>query len=531
LTHEPDCDALPPASDERFRALIEHATDAVSILDGRGEFRYVSPSHEPIFGFTPEELLGTSGFDLVHPDDMVDAQTMLSRIVAEAGSMRSLVLRLRYKSGGWRTMSLICRNLLDHPVIRGIVINGTDVTERQALEAQLRQAQKMEAVGKLAGGVAHEINNALQAVVGFTSLALEHLGPEDPARADVEEVKRAAERATRITKQLLAFSRRQVLQPVTLDLNEVVARSAVMLRQALGPERELLITPTRVPAFITADPGQLEQALLNLVLNARDAMPAGGSVTITLDQVALAPGDADRHGPGGLEPGIHVRIAVTDTGIGMDELTRSHIFEPFFTTKLPGQGTGLGLAVVHGIVRQSGGYVSVDSEPGRGTTITLHFPAANEGMRPSAPNATLARTGAPEANGAGRVVLVVDDEEVVVRLARRLLTRQGFEVRAVGDGRGALEQLDAAHARGEHIALIITDIAMPVMSGIELGRELARRAAQGTLPAVPVVYTSGYAGDEVVDRGELKAGDPFIQKPFDPATFMETVRHLVDRGG
>jgi PAS domain S-box-containing protein len=512
-------------SEQRFRALIENAADPVGILDKSGTYRYVSPAHERVLGYAPEELLGESAFALVHPEDVAATAAAFQQLLDQPDAMATVTCRKRHKAGSWRTLAVVGRNLLRHPAVRGIVVNATDVTERNQLEAQLRHAQKMEAVGQLAGGVAHEINNALQAVVGFSAVALEQLEPNAPARSDVDEAQRAASRAATVAMQLLAFSRRQVLRPVALDLNGVLASITGMLRRALGPERQLVLAPAPTPAGITADPGQLEQVFLNLVLNARDAMPTGGRVTIALEHATTSTVQRSPASPADLAPGRYVVVAVTDTGTGMDEATRSHMFEPFFTTKPVGQGTGLGLAVVHGIVRQSGGHIDVSSAPGRGSTFTLWFPALAASEEAAGPVA--ADSVARSVGGRGQTVLVVDDDELVCRSTERLLHRHGYQVLTAPHGWAALEQIEAARTRGDQVVLVITDVAMPVMNGTALGRELARRVATGALPATPVLYTSGYAGDEAARRGDLRAGDPFIAKPFEPAALLRVVEQLV----
>ena len=382
-----------------------------------------------------------------------------------------------------------------------------DLTERRRAQEQLQAAQRLEMVGRLAGGVAHESNNALQAIIGFAAFAIRSLAPDDPARRDVEEVQRAAERAAQITRQLLAFSRRQVLRPIALELHEVLEESARLLAQALGPERSLVIeTPAR-PAVAFADRGQLEQVLLNLALNARDAMPGAGTLTLRILQ---AP------------PSGFVGFAVTDDGAGMDAATRARVFEPFFTTKQPGRGTGLGLSVVHGIVEQSGGRIEVDSAPGKGTTMTVLLPAA-AGPVESAPQAA-ASTPA----GGSETILVVDDEAVIRALAVRCLVESGYRTIEADDGAAALELCARMAAEGRAIDLVITDVVMRGMDGLALGREIAGRGRDGRLPRTPVLYTSGHPGEEMVERGELERDAPFLQKPFQPAELAALARRLLD---
>src|SRR6266513_5385748 len=345
--------------EEYFKSLIEQAMDIIAVLDADGAVRYASPSVLPLLGYGAEELVGRHIFDLVHPDDVEAAMTVFAEGVATGQGGRVLGLQVRHKDGTYRSLEAIGRYLLDDPVVRGVVINARDVTERRSLERQLLQAQKMEAVGRLAGGIAHDFNNVLTAIFGYADLLTEEFPAGSPARQDLEEIRKAATRASALTRQLLAFSRQQVLAPVVLSVNDLVDDVGKMLRRLVGEDVELRLILARDAGNVRADSGQLQQVIMNLVVNARDAMPTGGKLVIETADAELTEQYAELHQA--VIPGRYVMLAVSDTGVGMDAQTNARIFEPFFTTKEKGKGTGLGLSTVYGIVKQSGGYVWVYS--------------------------------------------------------------------------------------------------------------------------------------------------------------------------
>ena len=390
----------------------------------------------------------------------------------------------------------------------------TDLTAHKQLELQLVHSQKMEAVGRLAGGVAHDFNNILTAISGFGEFALAELGPEAAgARSDIEQVLAAANRAGALTRQLLAFSRQQVLQPRVLDLNEVVSGVSPMLARVIGEDVNLVSKVNGRLGTVKADPNQLEQVLVNLVVNARDAMPHGGTVVIETANIELDADYASAHD--GVTPGPHVMLAVTDTGVGMDVATRSRAFEPFFTTKEPGKGTGLGLATVYGIVKQSGGTVEVYSELARGTTFKVYLPRAvdQRESRPTPPtNAVVVPNGIA-------TVLLVDDDPFVASTGRRALERVGYTVLSAANGREAIE-VAAGHA--DKLDLVITDLVMPEMGGRELARHLL-----ATRPAVRVLYTSGYTAEAMNQQAVLEPGDAFLGKPFTPDALLRQVQAIL----
>jgi signal transduction histidine kinase/ActR/RegA family two-component response regulator len=388
-----------------------------------------------------------------------------------------------------------------------------DITERRQLEEQLRQAQKMEAVGRLAGGVAHDFNNLLTAITGYTDMVREDLDPGDPHRADLDEVRGAADRAAALTRQLLAFSRRQVLQPQVLDLNEVVRGLEKLLRRIIGEDVILDARLTPDLPGVRADPGQIEQVIVNLAVNSRDAMPGGGRLTIETSQVSLDQEYADSHP--GVRPGRYVLVAVTDTGQGMDQETQLHAFEPFFTTKTSGKGTGLGLATVYGIVRQSEGHVAAYSEVGVGTTMKVYLPEVEGAAESLAPHVT--ETPAP--SGA-ETVLLVEDEEGVAKLARKVLERQGYTVLRARDG---AEAVALGQAHPGLIDLLVTDVVMPGMGGPEAA-DLLRRLR----PALRILFMSGYADQAVTGHRILDPSVPYLQKPFTPEALARKVRDVLD---
>jgi CheY-like chemotaxis protein/two-component sensor histidine kinase len=371
----------------------------------------------------------------------------------------------------------------------------------------------MEAVGQLAGGIAHDFNNLLTVIMGRTDLLLRSLRPADPVRQGIELVQKAAGRAADLTHQLLAFSRKQVLQPTSLDLNGVIANVEQMLGRLIGEDISLVTTLAPALGHVRADPSQIEQVIVNLVVNARDAMPQGGRLNIETSDVELDAMYVRRHA--GASPGPHVMLAVGDTGVGMPSEVQAHIFEPFFTTKGPGKGTGLGLATVYGIVKQSEGYIEVDTEPGRGTTFRIYLPRVDEASAPARPKAALAQV--PHGT---ETILLVEDEEAVRELARDILQANGYTVLDTQHGGEAL--LTCERHAGP-IQLMVTDAVMPQMSG----RELAERLAP-LRPEMKVLYMSGYTDDAVVRHGVLDSGTAFLQKPFTPDMLARKVREVLD---
>jgi PAS domain S-box-containing protein len=451
----------------------------------------------------------------VHPED----REFVSRSVQcalETGESLDYEFRILLPDGRVRRIADLGRVGRD-PEGKPRYLTGVclDVTERHASEERLRQAHRMESVGRLAGGVAHESNNQMSVVLGAASFILRRSDLPQPVRDDVEHIRRAAERTSAVTAQLLAFSRRQILRPTVIDLNALAITWETVLRRTMGEDCTVILRPgDRVPA-IRADAGRLEQVLLNLTLNARDAMPKGGTLTVETFVANLSE-DHARARPGVMiRPGTYAVLAVTDTGHGMDRETLSHVFEPFFTTKGVGHGTGLGLSTVYGIIKQSDGYVWAYSEPGRGSTFKVYLPVVG-------PEETVTPASAPipVRAGKGEWVLLVEDDESVREVARRALDEGGYRVLEAANGADALALLSGTDGR---IGLVLTDVVMPGMSG----RELAGRIAE-MRPGTPVLFTSGYTDGDIVHRGLLDPGAAFVQKPFGPETILRLVRERME---
>src|SRR3954454_8857976 len=498
------------ASEERFRALVENSSDALLVLDAEGRIKYLSPSSERHLGWSPADMAGRSLFDFLHPDDRELVGTRMAETLSSPGRNIVAHVRFHHADGSWRIMEGIGVNRLSDPAVAGIVVNARDITERRKLEDQLRQAQKLEAVGQLAGGVAHDFNNLLTAILGYCHLMLDDAGDSDPLRQDLLEIQAAGERAAALTRQLLAFSRRQMLQPQVLDINAVVAQLQKLLRRLISEDVELVthLAPDLLP--VTVDPASVEQILVILAVNARDAMPSGGRLTIETANVDLDETYALTHVT--MAPGRYVMLAVSDSGEGMDAATRARVFEPFFTTKEQGKGSGLGLATVYGMVKQSGGYIWVYSEPGHGTTFKVYLPHAEQRTvtQPEHPG----RRRTDEAHG-WETVLLVEDEDAVRALAREVLRRHGY---VVLEARHGVDALRLAERHTDDIHLMITDVVMPHMSG----RELAERLCSAR-PMMKVLFMSGYTDHAVMNRA-LTPGSSFLQKPFTPETFARKVR-------
>jgi two-component system cell cycle sensor histidine kinase/response regulator CckA len=497
----------------RDALLLANVRDAVIVADLQGVVTYWNEGATRLFGWQPAEVLGRR---LTERFALGDGPAVADKLQAIMGG--------RDWTGEWQgTRQDGSRVWVDARVSRltdptgqpvGVLGLAHDITGRKRLEEQYHQAQKMEAIGQLAGGVAHDFNNLLTVISGYSDLLFEQFPAEDPAREAVGEIRQAGERAASLTRQLLAFGRQQVLAPVVLDLNAVVIDMEKMLRRVIGEDVHLATALRPDLGRIKADPGQIEQVLLNLCVNARDAMPQGGRLTIETRNVDLDESYGQAHADVRLGP--HVLLAVSDTGHGMTEAVQARIFEPFFTTKEVGRGTGLGLATVHGIVKQSGGHVAVYSEPGVGTTFKVYLPRVEEEEdRESRP-----ARGPARAPGGQETVLLVEDEEAVRSLARRVLQASGYTVVEARDGGEAL-RVRSQHAGPIH--LLVTDVVMPGMGG----RQLAERL-QALDPAMGVLYLSGYTDDAVVRHGILQEAVHFLQKPFSPATLARKVREVLD---
>jgi PAS domain S-box-containing protein len=501
-------------SEERFRALIERSTDVIVVLDAEGTLRFWSQGAVAVLGWTPEERVGRPGGELVHPEDRPRVAEVLAQLLARRGHTASELARFRHKDGSWRHLQLTARDLLADPAVEGVVVNARDVTTERMLEEQFRQAQKLESVGRLAGGVAHDFNNLLTVILSCTQELEQALVRGRPASLDdVREIDGAAQRAAELTGQLLAFARKQLVAPVPLDLGQVLAGSERMLRRLLGEDIELQVE--REPGLWTtrADPGQVTQVIVNLAVNARDAMPTGGALLLRATNVSVSAAEAAAD-PERLA-GDWVGLTIRDTGAGISPEVRAHIFEPFFTTKERGKGTGLGLATVYGIIQQAGGHVHVSSVPGRGTTFEACFPRVE--VAPAEP----ARLAKPETLGGTERILVVEDDPRVRAVTVRTLRAAGYDVLAVPEPRAALELPAGDLAR---LQLLVTDVVMPGLDGRELAAQLC-----GRHPALRVLFVSGYAPDTIAARGALDPGSELLPKPFTGAALLGRLRAILDR--
>ncbi len=497
-------------SEEKYWALMENALDAIHVLRPDGTILEANRAAETLVGRQRSEQIGQNFLKLLAPEER-DAVARRFAGMLETGYLHDSSSLLRPDG---RTVPIeVSASHVDVGGEALILAIVRDVSERRQLERQFREAQKMEAIGQLAGGVAHDFNNILTAVLGYGEMVADRLPPDDALQDEVREIRRGAERAATLTNQLLAFSRRQVLLPEVLDLNAIVTEIQKMLRRLIGADVELGTSCAPSLGRVKADRGQIEQVVMNLVVNARDAMPNGGRLMIETSNVELDEGYARDHTE--VRPGQYVMFAVSDTGAGMDADTLGHMFEPFFTTKEKGKGTGLGLATVYGIVKQSGGHVWVYSEPGHGTTFKIYLPRVEESQ--AAPRR--ATPAMAEDVSGSETILVVEDEEAVRRLARMVLERKGYTVLEAAGWQVALEI-----AGGQRpIDLVISDVVMPGVGGPELAKRLA--AAH---PGIRVVFMSGYADFAVVDQGLLSAATAFLQKPFTPTALLQKVREALD---
>lgn len=497
-----------------FRSLIENASDLITVVNRDGVIRFLSPASERILGYPSETMTGRDVFEIVHPDDVAEARAALARVLTDPATRAPHELRLRQADGQWRVFQAVGRRLPGEDGEELIVVNSRDLTEHRKLEEQLRHAQKMEAIGQLAGGVAHDFNNILAVILLQAELIT--LTGDLPARTreGVGQIRAAAERAAILTRQLLLFSRRQVMQPRKLDLNEIVTNLTKMLRRLIGADVQLQLNLHPTPLMTVADPGMLDQVLMNLAVNARDAMPNGGRLVIETSEHLVDDRVARLHPEAA--PGRYVCLSVSDTGCGIPPEIRSRIFEPFFTTKEAGKGTGLGLATVFGIVKQHRGWISVYSEPGRGTTFRVFFPVRAESAMETAWSAAV-----PSARGGTETILVVEDEPAVRALTTEILEGHGYRVLTAASGEAALA-LWRDHR--DRVALVVTDLVMP---GSVSGPQLTRRL-QADRPGLKVLYVSGYSAEIASQEPPLRTGVNYVQKPFSPNQLLETVRRCLD---
>jgi PAS domain S-box-containing protein len=474
--------------EEHYRSLIENSMDLISILNLDGTIRYVSPSHERMLGYPLDELVGKNVVSFVHPQDRARVQ----RALVNGNNGRPVECRVRHCDGSWHVLESFSRDLSHVAGVNGMVVNARDITERKHLEEQLHHSQRLEAVGRLAGGVAHDFNNLLMVITGYSHMLLDGMHSSDPARQDLEQVVKASERATDLTRQLLAFSRRQGVRASLVNLNGLVREMERMLRRVLGEEIQLIVQLAPDLKTVRADPGQIEQVILNMAVNARDAMSSGGQLLIETRNARQPAHDC-------------VTISITDTGIGMDAQVVSRVFEPFFTTKE--HGTGLGLATSYGIIKENGGDLRVESTPGKGTTFHIELPVTEQ--TPEEIDSPAERR-VPQGT---ETILLVEDEDPVRRVVETMLKRHGYHVLASSSSNDALAIAEQHRAE---IHLLITDIMMPGMSGRKMAECLTARR-----PDMKVLYVSGY--------GDAKAQNDlhFLQKPFSTEELATKIREIL----
>jgi PAS domain S-box-containing protein len=499
-------------SETNFRSLVMNAPYGICRCDALGTLQDANPALVAMLGYdSAAELTGRHLGSLY-----ADAQQWFQTADYFHGGkeFNNLTTECVRKDGAPIVARISGRSIANDKTGGTFEIFMEDVTETRTLELQFRQAQKMEAIGRLAGGIAHDFNNLLMVISGYSEFLLERLGPDPRLRGPAQEISNATQRATSLTRQLLAFSRKQMLAPKVLDLNEVVAENLKMLTRMIGEDIDLVMVPGPGLGAVRADPGQIDQVIMNLAVNARDAMPQGGKLTIETANVTLDENFARTHTP--LTPGEYIMIAISDTGVGMDVETQSRIFEPFFTTK-GAKGTGLGLSTVYGIVKQSGGFIFVDSQPQRGTAFRTYFPRVDGREEAAAAQDSL---GLPRPDHGQETILLVEDETHLRRLARQYLETQGYKILEAEDGAAALQIVDGY--RGT-IDLLLTDVIMPGMNGRELATNIAK-----LLPDIHVLYMSGYTENAIGHDGTLDAGVNLLQKPFSLPALKDRVREVLD---
>jgi PAS domain S-box-containing protein len=504
--------------EQMFRLITENAEDLITLVDRQGNRLYDSPGYYRL-GYSHEELQENPIDEQIHPDDR-EKLAMARTETFEKGAGGRVEYRFLRKDGEWRILESTGSPIRNHRgEIERVVIVSRDITERKRAEErlllqeeQLRQAQKMEAIGRLSGGIAHDFNNLLAVMIGYGESIEQSIAPDDPLHKSAEEIRKAGERAAALIHQLLAFSRQQVLQPRILDLNVVVSDMGTMLRRLIGMHIEFSTRLAPQLGPVKADQSQIEQVIVNLVVNARDAMPEGGNLRIETSNLELE-GDLGSSLP--FQPGLYVLLTVKDTGVGMDANTQRHIFEPFFTTKGTGKGTGLGLATVYGVVKQSGGGVAVDSEPGKGSTFKIYLPQALDSGEASSGD----EKSAKESLATG-TILLVDDEPALLDLTAERLTVCGYNVLAARDG---VEALELARSSSGPIHLLLTDIVMPRIGGLTLARTISRLR-----PGIRILFMTGHAEREANPPESSFSAIESIQKPFSHEQLILRVRQALE---
>ena len=494
---------------EWFGLLLEHSSDLILTLDAEWHIGFASPSLPRFLGWPMEQMVRHPLAEFLHPDDAEAVLAAFAAAAARPEPGEPIAFRLLHVDGGWRSVEAIAAPPRNWSGAERIVVTARDIGARERLERELSQAQQMAVLGRFAGGVAHDFDNLLTAIQGYTSLLLRDLRPDDPQREGLEEIRQSSERAAGLTRQILAFGRRHAAESGPVDLNRLIGNLVRLLPPLIGDDHALVTVLAPSIGMVRADPGQLEQVIMNLVVNARDAMPDGGRLTIATANEHIS--DFDVRASPELPPGRYVMLTVRDTGTGIDAATLPSIFEPFFTTKERGRGLGLGLATVYGIVKQCEGHIDVESAPGRGTSVRVYLPMARAESGASGP-------GLPSATRSSRIILLVEDEEPVRLFAKTALEEQGYRVLEAGHGWDALMRLSEFDGA---IHLVIADVMMPEMGGSELARRLAVER-----PGLPILFLSGYTDDELTLRG-LGPPSAFVQKPFTPDVLARRVRELL----
>ena len=499
-------------SESNFRSLVMNAPYGICRCDALGILQDANPALVAMFGYESAAALRGRHLGSLYADAQQWFQT--ADHFHARKEFNNLTTECVRRDGASIVARISGRSIPNGKSGDSFEIFMEDVTETRTLELQLRQAQKMEAIGRLAGGIAHDFNNLLMVISGYAEFLLERIGPDPRLRGPAQEISNATQRATSLTRQLLAFSRKQMLAPKVLDLNEVVAENLKMLTRMIGEDIDLVMVPGAVLGALRADPGQIDQVIMNLAVNGRDAMPQGGKLTIETANVTLDENFARTHTP--LAPGDYIMLAISDTGVGMDGETQLHIFEPFFTTK-GAKGTGLGLSTVYGIVKQSGGFIFVDSQPQRGTSFRAYFPRVDGREDATAAQESLAL---PRAEHGQETILLVEDETNLRHLARQYLEIQGYKILEAEDGAAALQIVDGYQGT---IDLLLTDVVMPGMNGRELATHISK-----LLPEVRVLYMSGYTENAIGHDGTLDPGINLLQKPFSLPALKDRVREVLD---
>jgi two-component system cell cycle sensor histidine kinase/response regulator CckA len=501
----------------QYRSLVENINEVIYTTDKEGRFTYISPVVEQITKYKVKELMGRHFSTFIFPGDLPLVEANFRNVLK--GTSETKEFRVVDKDKQILHLRTYAQLLMgnDRPV--GIIGVFTDITEQKRLQDQLHQAQKMESVGRLASGVSHDFNNLLTVIIGYCEMLLDDTKDNPTTSSMVKGINRAAERAATLTQQLLAFSRKQIIQPKRLDINELIVNLEKMLRRLIGEHIALTTRLGAEPGIIKVDPAQLEQVLMNLTVNARDAMPGGGKLTIETSDIYLDDAYCRLHSE--VAPGGYVMLSITDTGCGMDEKTEENIFEPFFTTKEPGKGTGLGLSTVYGIIKQSGGHIGFYSQLNKGTTFNIYFPMAAD-TEAAEYEAKEQISMGPKTVEGSESLLVVEDQDNLREMMVESLKLYGYSVHAAQDGAEALE---ICQQKKQSFDLLITDVVMPEMNGKELAEKITRQS-----PGIKTLYISGYAEDTIGDQNIFLEGLSFLPKPFSPRALAQKVRYILDNG-